>query len=65
LGLCIPQVILALTEDNQLHVAEVQQVLQLLQADVSPGRLVQQVVSDLPSIGRQVMLGWADKVLVA
>eukprot|EP00775_Hariotina_reticulata_P007990 gene7990-8188_t len=59
------QVILALTEDNQLHVAEVRQVLQLMQADVSPGRLVQQVVSDLPSIGRQVMLSWADKVLVA
>eukprot|EP00878_Enallax_costatus_P026912 GHUV01028924.1.p1 GENE.GHUV01028924.1~~GHUV01028924.1.p1 ORF type:complete len:261 (+),score=63.34 GHUV01028924.1:463-1245(+) len=59
------QVIMALTEDNQLHVAEVRQVLALLQNDVSPGRVVQQVVTDLPSIGRQVMLSWADKVLVS
>lgn len=59
------KVILALTEDNQLHVAEVREVLGLLQNDVSPGKLVQQVVADLPSIGRQVMLSWADKVLVS
>jgi hypothetical protein len=58
------QVVMALTEDNQLHVAEVREVLALLQGDVNPGRLVQQVVRDLPSIGRQVMLSWADKVLV-
>eukprot|EP00882_Tetradesmus_deserticola_P001141 GHRQ01001234.1.p1 GENE.GHRQ01001234.1~~GHRQ01001234.1.p1 ORF type:complete len:697 (+),score=313.26 GHRQ01001234.1:143-2092(+) len=59
------QVLMALTEDNQLHVAEVRQVLALLQDDVSPARLAQQVVRDLPSIGRQVMLSWADKVLVS
>lgn len=59
------QVIMALTEDNQLHVAEVRQVLALLQDDVSPGRVAQQVVRDLPTIGRQVMLSWADKVLVS
>lgn len=58
------QIIMALTEDNQLHVAEVQQVLTLLQGDVNPTRLVQQVVRDLPSIGRQAMLTWADRVLV-
>jgi hypothetical protein len=59
------QVLMALTEDNQLHVAEVREVLSLMQDDVSPGRLAQQVVRDLPSIGRQVMLSWADKVLVS
>lgn len=59
------QVLMALTEDNQLHVEEVRQVLSLLQDDVSPGRLATQVVRDLPSIGRQVMLSWADKVLVS
>lgn len=59
------QVIMALTEDNQLHVAEVREVLALLQDDISPGRVAQQVVRDLPSIGRQVMLSWADKVLVS
>jgi hypothetical protein len=58
------QIIMALTEDNRLHVSEVQQVLSLLQGDVNPGQLVGQVVRDLPSIGRQAMLSWADKVLV-
>jgi hypothetical protein len=59
------QVILALTEDNRLHVAEVRQVLALLEGDVNPQRLVGQVISDLPSLSRQLMLGWADKVLVS
>lgn len=58
------QMILALTEDNRLHVAEVRQVLALLGPDVNPQRLAGQVVAGLPSIGRQVLLGWADKVLV-
>lgn len=58
------QIIMALTEDNRLHVSEVQQVLSMLQGDVNPGQLVGQVVRDLPSIGRQAMLSWADKVLV-
>jgi hypothetical protein len=59
------QAVMALTEDNQLHLQEVQQLLALLGSDVSPGRLVQQVVADLPSIGRQAMLAWADRVLVS
>jgi hypothetical protein len=58
------QVIMALTEDNRLHVREVQQVLALLQGDVNPTQLVGQVVRDLPSISRQAMLSWADRVLV-
>ena len=59
------QVIMALTEDNRLHIAEVRQVLALLEGDVNPQRLVGQVISDLPSLSRQLMLGWADKVLVS
>jgi hypothetical protein len=58
------QVIMALTEDNRLHVTEVRQVLGLLQGDVNPTQLVGQVVRDLPSISRQAMLSWADRVLV-
>jgi hypothetical protein len=58
------QVIMALTEDNRLHVSEVRQVLAMLQGDVNPTQLVGQVVRDLPSIGRQAMLSWADRVLV-
>lgn len=58
------QVIMALTEDNRLHVSEVRQILAMLQGDVNPTQLVGQVVRDLPSIGRQAMLSWADRVLV-
>jgi hypothetical protein len=58
------QMIMALTEDNRLHVEEVRQVLALLGPDVNPQRLAGQVVAGLPSLGRQVLLGWADKVLV-
>jgi hypothetical protein len=55
---------MALTEDNQLHLAEVREVLEMLQGDVNPTRLVTQVVRDLPSIGRSALLSWSDKVLV-
>ena len=59
------QVLLALTEDNKLHVAEVLSVLRLVQSDIQPSKLVADLARDLPSIGRQVLLGWADKVLVS
>lgn len=59
------QVLLALTEDNKLHVAEVLSVLRLVQSDIQPTKLVTDLARDLPSIGRQVLLGWADKVLVS
>lgn len=59
------QLIEALTEDNRLHVDEVAKLLAMLGGDVDPGRLVGKVVSDLPSLSRQVMLSWADRVLVS
>lgn len=60
-----PQVILALTEDNKLHVSEVLSVLRMVQNDVNPQRLVGDVVASLPTLSRQIMLSWADKVLVS
>jgi hypothetical protein len=59
------RLLLALTEGNRLHVDEVAGVLALLGADVSPGAVARGVARDLPSIGRAVLLGWADKVLVS
>jgi len=59
------QVLLALTEDNTLHVAEVAKVLSLVQADIDPRRLAGDVVRGLPQLSRQLMLNWADKVLVS
>lgn len=57
--------LLALTEDNKLHVEEVVNLLKLVQNDVNPQKLVTEVVRDMPSLGRQLLLSWADKVLVS
>ncbi|KAG2497142.1 hypothetical protein HYH03_004733 [Edaphochlamys debaryana] len=59
------QLMLALTEDNKLHVAEVLNLLRLVQNDINPQKLVTEVVRDAPSIGRQLLLSWADRVLVS
>ena len=61
----IVQMLQALTEDNKLHVAEVLSVLRLVQADIKPRRLLGDLVSEVPSLGRQVLLSWADRVLVS
>ncbi|GIL64516.1 hypothetical protein Vafri_18415 [Volvox africanus] len=59
------QMMLALTEDNKLHIAEVLNLLRLVQNDINPQKLVTEVVRDAPSIGRQLLLSWADRVLVS
>lgn len=59
------QVIMALTEDNKLRVAEVLGVLRLVQNDINPQKLVSEVVRDAPNLGRQLLLNWADRVLVS
>jgi hypothetical protein len=59
------QLLMALTEDNRLHVPEVVSLLELLRQDVDPRRLVGQLIGELPAISRSLMLGWADKVLVS
>lgn len=59
------QLLLALTEDNRLHVDEVLNLLRLVQNDINPQKLVGEVVRDAPSIGRQLLLSWADRVLVS
>jgi hypothetical protein len=57
--------LMALTEDNKLHVAEVLSVLRLIQGDIQPRRLIQDLVQEAPKLGRQALLSWADKVLVS
>jgi predicted unusual protein kinase regulating ubiquinone biosynthesis (AarF/ABC1/UbiB family) len=57
------QLLLALTEDNRLHVEEVQQLYRLIQGDINPQKIVQSALFDLPAISRQLMLGWSDRVL--
>ena len=48
-----------------MHVAEVLSVLRLVQSDIKPQRLFGDLITEVPSLGRQVLLGWADKVLVS
>jgi hypothetical protein len=59
------QLIMALTDGNRLHVDEVAQLLRLVGGEVDAPRVVGSVLRDLPSLGRQAMLSWADKVLVS
>eukprot|EP00798_Chlamydomonas_sp_ICE-L_P012595 gene12595-15821_t len=59
------QMVMALTEDNKLHVEEVLSVLKLVQDDIKPQLLVRDIVTDLPKLSRQLLLSWADKVLVS
>lgn len=44
---------------------EVQQLLQLVGNDINPQRIVQQTLLDLPSLTRQLMLGWSDRILAS
>lgn len=56
---------MALTEDNKLHVEEVLGLLKLVQDDIDPQKLAGDVISSVPSLGRQLLLNWADRVLVS
>mmetsp|Transcript_18681 Transcript_18681/g.56469 ORF Transcript_18681/g.56469 Transcript_18681/m.56469 type:complete len:672 (-) Transcript_18681:1930-3945(-) len=57
------QLILALTEDNRLHLDEVQDLLRLLQGDIDTSKIVRQTLTELPSLTRQVILGWSERIL--
>lgn len=59
------QVIMALTEDNQLRVSEAASVLRLVAPDIQPQRLAADIIRDAPSTARSLLLNWADKVLVS
>ncbi|CAL5228284.1 g11389 [Coccomyxa viridis] len=57
------QLLQALTEDNRLHIDEVAQLVRMIQGDIDPSKLVTQTVTTLPSLSRQLMLQWSDRVL--
>ena len=42
---------------------EIQQLYELIQDDINPQKIVQQTLADLPSLSRQLILGWSDRVL--
>ena len=54
------------SQSNALHVLsqEVAQLVRMIQGDIDPSKLVTQTVSTLPSLSRQLMLQWSDRVLI-
>jgi hypothetical protein len=57
------QLIAALTQDNQLHIEEVQSLLRLVQDEVDVPALAGSLVADLPALSRSLVLSWSDRVL--
>lgn len=46
-------------------VQEVARLVQLIQGDINPQKLVSETVARLPSLSRQLMLQWSDRVLAS
>ncbi|KAL8536666.1 hypothetical protein ACS0TY_012018 [Phlomoides rotata] len=57
------KLLLALTEDSKLHVQELLDVYRLLEDQIDVPSVALQVVQDLPSVARDVMLSWSASVL--
>ena len=57
------QLILALTEDDRLHVDEVARLLRVLQGGVKVDRLAQTATTDGPAFLRKMALSWSESVL--
>ena len=59
------QLILALTEDDRLHVDEVARLLAVLQGGVKVDKLAQTATTDGPEFLRKMALSWSESVLRA
>ena len=59
------QLILALTEDDRLHVDEVARLLTVLQGGVKVDKLAQTATTDGPEFLRKMALSWSESVLRA
>lgn len=57
------QLVAALTEDNRLHIQEVMSLLDLLKDDLDVQRIARNMAADFPSLSRQLILSWSDRVL--
>ena len=55
-----------ISQPNAIHALsqEVAQLVRMIQGDIDPSKLVTQTVSKLPSLSRQLMLQWSDRVLI-
>jgi hypothetical protein len=59
------QLIAALTEDNRLHLQEVASLAHLVQDDLDVTGLIRSLAADLPSLSRQMVVAWSDRVLAS
>lgn len=57
------QLLLALTEDSQLHVQELVDVYRLLEDQIDIPSMALEVARDFPSVVRDLMLAWTESVL--
>ena len=39
------------------------ELYELVQGDINPPQIIARTLADIPSIGRQLLLGWSDRVL--
>ena len=59
------QLLLAFTEDNRLHVTEVARLLAMVRGEVNTGRVVAETAANLPSLARQLVMNWSDRILAS
>jgi len=59
------QLLLAFTEDNRLHTEELIEIYRLVEGEIDPPKLANSLISDLPSLSRQLALSWSDRVLMS
>ncbi|KAK9785023.1 hypothetical protein WJX73_005206 [Symbiochloris irregularis] len=59
------QLLLALTENDRLHVEEVAHLYSMVQNDINPQKILTQTLGDLPALSRSMLLAWSEKVLTS
>ncbi|KAI3412914.1 uncharacterized protein J3R85_016737 [Psidium guajava] len=57
------QLLLALTEDSKLHIQELVDVYRLVEDQIDIPSVALEVVRDLPTVARDLMLSWSESVL--
>ncbi|GFS41967.1 protein kinase superfamily protein [Actinidia rufa] len=57
------QLLLAMTEDSKLHIQELVDVYRLVEDQIDIPSVALEVVRDLPSVARDVMLSWSNSIL--
>lgn len=59
------QLILALTEDDRLHVDEVVKLLSMVRGELNPATVISRGVAELPQLAVKSLVNWSDRVLSA